>query len=185
MNTYRVCKDPINPYVMINKLLINNPGLSLKAKGLMAYLLSKPDKWQVREKDLVKSSTDGKASIRSALRELQSKGYITKSQARTTKGTYRPVVYDIFEYPQTNQVKSITSSVDRKPVTGRLSNNDKSTDVFEIEAPLPAGIYDTEQARLQAFQSQEKQIIQDDIETFYRSIEQIAEKTFPAAKAGR
>ena len=184
MNTYRVCKDPINPYVMINKLLINNPRLSLKAKGLMAYLLSKPDKWQVREKDLVKSSTDGKASIRSALRELQSKGYITKSQARTTKGTYKPVVYDIFEYPQTNQVKSITSPVDRKPVTGRHSNNDKSTDVFEIDAPLPPGIYDTEQARLQAFSNADLEAIKHDMEA-YRSIEQITENTFPAAKAGR
>uniref|UniRef100_A0A6M3JR59 Uncharacterized protein n=1 Tax=viral metagenome TaxID=1070528 RepID=A0A6M3JR59_9ZZZZ len=161
MNTYRVCKDPINPYVMINKLLINNPGLSLKAKGLMAYLLSKPDKWQVREKDLVKSSTDGKASIRTALRELQSKGYITKSQARTTKGTYRPVVYDIFEYPQTNQVKSITSSVDRKPVSGRLSNNDS---ISEIEAPLPASIYDIEQARNHAFSNADLEAIKRDMQ---------------------
>ena len=58
-------------------------------------------------------------------------------------------------------------------------------DVFSIDAPLPAGIYDTEQARLQAFQSQSKQTIIDDMEAYRISIEQIAEKTLPAAKAGR
>ena len=43
----RFKKDTDNPYVMIRKEMLLDKALSLKAKGLLAFLLSKPDDWQI------------------------------------------------------------------------------------------------------------------------------------------
>lgn len=43
MATYRINKDKDNPYVMMNKGFIQNPYLSMQAKGLLAYFLSLPN----------------------------------------------------------------------------------------------------------------------------------------------
>ncbi|MEV2909470.1 helix-turn-helix domain-containing protein [Paenibacillus larvae] len=75
-----------NPYVMIDKYGFNDERLSWKAKGLLGYLLSKPDDWQIYECDLIKQSADGRDSVRTALRELEKFGYLTravKSEERT------------------------------------------------------------------------------------------------------
>lgn len=56
---------------MLDKTFLNNPNLSWKAKGLLAYLLSLPKDWLIRISDLVNRSTDGETSVYSALRELR------------------------------------------------------------------------------------------------------------------
>lgn len=74
----RIQKDKNNPYVMLNKTFLNDENLSFKAKGILAYLLSKPDNWQVRVSDLIKHSPDGKTAIYSGLNELKQQGYLEK-----------------------------------------------------------------------------------------------------------
>lgn len=56
----RVKKRPSN-FVMMDKTFLEDDRLSYKAKGLLAYLLSKPDDWKVIVGNLVNSSKDGKA----------------------------------------------------------------------------------------------------------------------------
>jgi hypothetical protein len=68
---FRVIHDKDNPYVVINKTAIENPSLSFKAKGILAYLMSRPDGWEVSVADLVNRSVDGKASVRAGLQELE------------------------------------------------------------------------------------------------------------------
>ena len=55
---FRVAKNKDNPYVMIDKRPLENPSLSWKAKGVLAYLLSRPDDWEIILGDLIKRSTD-------------------------------------------------------------------------------------------------------------------------------
>ena len=56
----RVHKNKDNPYVMLNKQFLSDCRLSWRSKGLLAYLLSKPDDWQIMIVDLVKQSKGGK-----------------------------------------------------------------------------------------------------------------------------
>lgn len=65
----RVKKRPSN-FVMMDKTFLEDDRLSYKAKGLLAYLLSKPDDWKVIVGNLVNSSKDGKASVYAGLKEL-------------------------------------------------------------------------------------------------------------------
>lgn len=64
-----------NPYAQIDKTCLDDISLSWKAKGVLTYLLSKPDKWKVNIDDLKNKSTDGRDAIYSALKELRDAGY--------------------------------------------------------------------------------------------------------------
>jgi len=84
----------------MSKEPVEDPALSWKAKGMLAYLMSKPNDWQIWVKDLVKRSTDGRDSVLSGLKELRGRGYAKKEQPRRKDGTLGPVEYMVFESPQ-------------------------------------------------------------------------------------
>ena len=81
----RVQKLPSN-FVMLDKGFLENPELSWKAKGILAYLLSKPDNWKVIVKDLVNHATDGKSAVYSGLNELKGMGHYQKNPVRDNDG---------------------------------------------------------------------------------------------------
>ncbi len=94
----RVKKRPSN-FVMMDKTFLEDDRLSYKAKGLLAYLLSKPDDWKVIVGNLVNSSKDGKASVYAGLKELKECGYYEKVPVRNEQGTriirWESTVYEV------------------------------------------------------------------------------------------
>ncbi len=83
---FRRAKDRDNPFVMIDKTIGENRDLSWKAKGIMLYLLSRPNDWIVRMTDLERRSTDGVHSVRSGIAELLKAGYMTRHMIRGPDG---------------------------------------------------------------------------------------------------
>lgn len=86
-------------YTVIDNGIFENKTLSLKAKGLLCYLLSRPDDWQVYTEHLKTIGPDGKESIYSGLKELIVAGYIIKETIRGNSGEFKAVGYVINEYP--------------------------------------------------------------------------------------
>lgn len=118
-----------NPYVMIDKYGLNDERLSWKAKGLLAYLLSKPDNWQVYESDLIKRATDGRDSVRTGLRELEKFGYLSRRQIRGENGSFRNMEYIIYERPITEELAVDEKSVhDKTPQTENPSTENPQTE---------------------------------------------------------
>ena len=76
-------------YTTINNTILNDSRLSWKARGLAAYLLTKPDNWNISREHLETQAPDGSASVRSALKELRDLGYITSEPGRTADGRFR------------------------------------------------------------------------------------------------
>ncbi|MGH2415285.1 MAG: helix-turn-helix domain-containing protein, partial [Microcystaceae cyanobacterium] len=101
MTTYRVKHNRANPYARLNKEFLSSPDLSAKAKGILAYLLSRPDDWRICINQLVKVFKDGEAAIRSGLKELKEAGYLTKAAVRDRSGRIVGWVTDVYEVPQT------------------------------------------------------------------------------------
>ena len=64
------------PFARVKKELLDDPHISFTAKGIMAYLLGKPDDWKLRVTDLINHSSQGKHAIRAALAELRKTGYV-------------------------------------------------------------------------------------------------------------
>lgn len=94
----RVQKRP-NNFVMIDKTFLEDERLSFKAKGILAYLLSKPDNWKVIVGNLVKFSKDGKSAVYAGLKELKECGYYVKTPIRNEDGTrisrWESTVYEV------------------------------------------------------------------------------------------
>lgn len=64
-----------NNFSIIPNHVLNDKRLSFKSRGILSYLLSKPDGWTVQLKDLYNNSIDGVDAIRSGLNELLLTGY--------------------------------------------------------------------------------------------------------------
>lgn len=85
-------------FVILNKVFLEDKRLSFKSKGILTYLLSKPDDWTVQVNELISASTDGESSVRSALKELEACGYYRKYRVRTEDGSkiarWESVIYE-------------------------------------------------------------------------------------------
>lgn len=73
-------------WVSVDNRAVEDTRLSLRAKGLLLYLLSRPDDWRVYPNQLATISTDGITTVRSCLRELRRCGYATLEVIVTGKG---------------------------------------------------------------------------------------------------
>ncbi len=87
-------------FTQIDNNLIRNQNLSLKAKGLLIYMLSLPDDWDYSISGLSATCKEGKSSIRSAIDELITQRYITRSLARGKNGLLDGYEYVAYETPQ-------------------------------------------------------------------------------------
>ena len=96
---FRVRKDKRNPYVQIHKAVFEDKKLSWAAKGLLGYLLSKPDNWKVRYSDLIKHGPAKRHAIRRIVKELEEYGYIQRNKIRNKDGTFTWHV-DVYESPK-------------------------------------------------------------------------------------
>ncbi|WP_368863028.1 DnaD domain protein [Staphylococcus hominis] len=99
MATYRVKKESGN-FVTIHKGFITDDRLSAKAKGILLYLLSRPDDWQIYTLEVVKHMNDGQKSINSGINELIKVGYVERSRKRKDNGDFNGYDYVVYEKPK-------------------------------------------------------------------------------------
>jgi DnaD/phage-associated family protein len=102
--------------------VIENPKLSWKAKGLLAYLLSRPDNWTVRFGDLVKRAPDGAHTIRGAMKELRKAGHV-KVVAEREGGRVKQWIYTVHESPDGDFQQVENLEVEKQQVEKRALNN--------------------------------------------------------------
>ena len=100
MSTVRTKKN--KNYTTINNTVLNDVALSWKAKGLAAYLFSKPDEWKIQREHLAKQSEDGISAVRSALQELEKFGYLVRQKTHNEKGIIE-WEYVLHEEPQNRE----------------------------------------------------------------------------------
>lgn len=89
-------------WVTVDKGFIEDKSLSLKAKGMLLYLLSLPDDWKVFLDELADHHKDGRDSVKSAIRELKDKHYVVFNRPTDKNGKFIEGVYLVYELPQTD-----------------------------------------------------------------------------------
>jgi hypothetical protein len=87
-------------FTVIDNEILENTTLSWKAKGLLSYLLSKPNDWTVILEHLCTQASDGMTSLRSGIDELIKEGYIIRERERLESGSYGGIEYTVYETPQ-------------------------------------------------------------------------------------
>jgi predicted transcriptional regulator len=141
VQTFRIEKT--RDYTVMANIHLRDRRLSLKAKGLLSLCLSLPDQWECSIEGFAAMMKDGKASVRSAVQELEAAGYITRtSQERTEDGRYGLTEYIVREEPDDMPEDALTACENRTrtacdfPTTEnltQLNTNQVSTE----NTPLP------------------------------------------------
>jgi len=86
-------------FVIVDQAAVEDMRLSWAARGLLAYLLSRPDDWKVLVNDLKKRGNLGRDGIYALLRELRSSGYVRFERNRDARGRMRGGTYIVSEVP--------------------------------------------------------------------------------------
>ena len=99
MAVFKVEKTKI--FTIMSNHHLQNKNLSLKAKGLLSYMLSLPSDWDYSLAGLVANSKESKTSIRNTLNELKENHYlsITKLYPNQTESKKIEYIYNIYEEP--------------------------------------------------------------------------------------
>jgi hypothetical protein len=138
----------LNNFYILDKRISEDTRLSWGARGLLVFLLGKPDNWRVSLAYLINQTLDaakplGRDGVYSLLHELINIGYVQRVRAVRADGTFGTTDYLVAESTHT-----ANPEVDTKPkpqqenpkVDEKNVNLDNSglTDVLEVISPLPA-----------------------------------------------
>lgn len=94
-------------FTQVTNDVLNNPNLSLKAKGLYAYIYSKPDGWNFCYRRIAKDSKDGPRATLAAIQELEQHGYVRRFRLGSGR-----VEYQILVTPETqNRARAIQGAI--------------------------------------------------------------------------
>lgn len=88
MSVVRGKKNRNNPFVQLSRKMFEDEKISLKAKGLIGYCLSKPDDWVFYISNMANELKEGEKAIYSALDELIENGYAFRYQKRKENGEF-------------------------------------------------------------------------------------------------
>jgi hypothetical protein len=84
-------------FTVISNEILEDSCLSWKSKGLLCYLLSKPDNFVLSVSYLEKKAKDGRDSVRSAILELIDAKYCRRVRLRDEKGKLKGFEYQVFD----------------------------------------------------------------------------------------
>jgi len=93
-------------YVIVDQRAVEDSRLSWAARGLLAYLLSRPNDWKVLVNDLKRRGDLKRDGIHKLLRELRNAGYVRFERQRDRHGRIRGGTYFVQEVPDGPQPES-------------------------------------------------------------------------------
>lgn len=98
--------------------------LSLKARGMLCTMLSLPDDWEFSENGLQTILKDGQTSVRSAIKELETAGFLSRTRERDENGRMGRCVWIVCDYPRFENPNLVNSNLGNEP---QLSTKESST----------------------------------------------------------
>ena len=97
MTTYRLVKHE-RDFTQIQNTTLRDERLSFRARGILAWLLSHVDTWEVSREQIARNGTEGVDAIRTAEAELKALGYLERVEHRTGSGRIYYVT-NVYEVP--------------------------------------------------------------------------------------
>lgn len=127
--------EKVNNYTPIHRWSAEDKRLSWEARGLLIFLLVKPDDWQVCLSHLINSSPAGRDKVRRIIKELTAHSYIVKKYIRDESGKFSAPEYIVYELPHDGYFDS--SMEGKKPKTEKAATVKPTCDLPSLaERPL-------------------------------------------------
>lgn len=125
------------PFTQVANEVLNDKKLSLKAKGLYAYLFSKPDGWDFSSIRIKEDHIDGRKSVLSGLKELEKFGVLDRKKhadgrleyvlKHSTQNPLKATRVSEPESPNGTQPKRHSAETDTVSNKDNTSNKDKKS----------------------------------------------------------
>lgn len=122
-----------------------NDKLSWAARGMLLYLCSKPETWDVCMEDLVRQTTgsakrSGRDAVRSIMKELIECGYMRKSQ-KNIKGVFQNADHEVSflpftENPYAVQPSTVHATQESTDITKYGNKKESNTDISKADDNL-------------------------------------------------
>lgn len=114
-------------FTIIDNTGLIDPDLTWKETGLLAFLMTKPDDWEVSIKSLTNNKQDKRDSVATAISGLQQKGYVYRKDFRDEKGRFK-VEYLVFETKEDLQtwLKENPQNPDEQTGTGKPKRENRN-----------------------------------------------------------
>ena len=141
MAVFRIEKT--RDYTVMSNHHLKDRTLTLKSKGLLSMMLSLPDEWNYTTRGLAAICREGVDSIGAALKELETHGYIRRTQLRDEKGKITDTEYVIYEMPQgeppsspgtplPGTAKPYTENPDTLPLQIRINHQNNGCIIVQV-----------------------------------------------------
>lgn len=118
-------------FAVVPLSLLDNKEISFKAKGIYAFIQSKPDEWDFSIKNIAFQCKEGVESIASALRELEKYGYLKREKSQDDLGHW-DIDYILYDTPFT-EIPVTENPMQGNPASGKpLNNSNKDLSKKEI-----------------------------------------------------
>ena len=118
MTIQRTARPQSNFTILSNEILRDNR-LSFRARGILVSVLSRPDNWRTSAESLANESKEGRGAILTALKELETLGYLERTKYQNEQGHW---VSDslIYDKPKYGKPTSAEPTSDNPPVLKEL-----------------------------------------------------------------
>ena len=129
-------------FTVVPNAIFNDDRLSLTAKGLLGYLLSRPRNWEVRHDQLQRKLDIGRKLLSKLLNELREAGYLERDeeQGRDDQNRFTTLNYVVSDIPELTAADAPTplrSEPPHKRDTGNNKEEIKTESTKPFPKPLP------------------------------------------------
>jgi hypothetical protein len=118
-----------NGFTQISNELLENERLSWRAKGLLTYMMSRPNNWKINKSDLYKRATEGRDSLKSAIDELKAQGYLHIYRTKNESGQFDGWVWEYDDIP------FVPEALENRSTENQHKNGDIMSETRSTENP--------------------------------------------------
>lgn len=118
------------PFTQIANAVLNDKNLSWKAKGLYAYLYSKPHNWDFSGERIAYDSKEGRRAVYASLKELEQAGYLNRERKPNGKMVYKITIKPLAPLSQEGRKPLVQKRKELKQQSaeiGSISNKENTT----------------------------------------------------------
>lgn len=130
----------VDPFTMVTNSILNDATISLSAKGLYAFMRSKPDNWNFTIRSMAKQLKEGQTAIGNYLKELRSLGWVVYEKNQDGTGVYYIKSTQLIDLKPEQQNPNQGLCNMQKPK--RISNTDLYSNKDSSKSSIGVGEFD-------------------------------------------